>query len=196
MDLVKLRLDLVKMYQLLDEYTEYFNSDNVLDEQELETIQALQVIIQTIQLKIDELEATQGLTPHSKNFKFSEFVFINRPYYASANGDPKQAIPNEYWANIQELMDNLEVIRKELGNKPIRINSGYRNKEHNEAVGGVKNSQHLKGKAADFRVSGITPLQLKSTVIKLINDRKIRQGGVGLYSTYIHYDIRGHKARW
>ncbi|WP_230961891.1 D-Ala-D-Ala carboxypeptidase family metallohydrolase [Burkholderia anthina] len=41
-----------------------------------------------------------------------------------------------------------------LGSKPIRITSGYRNQVVNRAVGGVPNSDHLTGRAADFQCSG------------------------------------------
>lgn len=196
MNISKLRSDLVKMYQTLDEYTSYFNEDGIIDANELKFIEAQQNMIEVIQSKIDELEANQSSTPSSPNFKFTEFVFVNRPYYSEANGDPKKAIPKEYWSNIQELMDNLEIIRKELNNSPIKITSGYRNEAHNKSVGGAKNSQHLYGKASDIKVRGFTPSQVYSTIIRLIDEGKIKQGGVGKYNTFVHYDIRGYKARW
>ena len=53
--------------------------------------------------------------------------------------------------NIEALVRNvLDPVREKLG-KPIQVNSGYRCKSHNEAVGGVKGSQHLVGEAADIR---------------------------------------------
>lgn len=53
-------------------------------------------------------------------------------------------------ANLAALVDNvLDPLRLFYG-KPIRISSGYRNKEVNKAVGGVSNSQHLRGEAADI----------------------------------------------
>lgn len=53
-------------------------------------------------------------------------------------------------ANLTALVDNvLDPLRLFYG-KPIRISSGYRNKEVNKAVGGVDNSQHLRGEAADI----------------------------------------------
>lgn len=50
--------------------------------------------------------------------------------------------------NLNRLADYLDGIREKLG-KPILINSGYRSPMLNKAVGGVANSQHLKGLAAD-----------------------------------------------
>ena len=53
--------------------------------------------------------------------------------------------------NIEALARNvLDPVREKLG-KPIQVNSGYRCKSHNEAVGGVKGSQHIQGEAADIR---------------------------------------------
>ena len=47
----------------------------------------------------------------------------------------------------------LDPVREKLG-KPIVVNSGYRCPKHNKEVGGVKNSQHLKGEAADIAPAG------------------------------------------
>ena len=52
--------------------------------------------------------------------------------------------------NIEALVRNvLDPVREKL-EKPITVNSGYRCREHNLAVGGVRNSQHLAGEAADI----------------------------------------------
>lgn len=50
---------------------------------------------------------------------------------------------------VIRLMDCLDRVR-ELWGKPIGVNSGYRSSELNRAVGGAKNSQHLRGEAADI----------------------------------------------
>ena len=47
----------------------------------------------------------------------------------------------------------LEPLRVAMG-RPIRISSGYRCEKLNTAVGGVRNSQHLKGQAADISIEG------------------------------------------
>lgn len=52
--------------------------------------------------------------------------------------------------NLQRLAIELEVVRAELGGKPLRIHSGYRSPELNKAVGGAPNSYHMQGLAADF----------------------------------------------
>ena len=61
---------------------------------------------------------------------------------------------------------------------------------------GAKKSQHMKAKAADIRVRGMSMRRLKGAIEGLIKDQKIDQGGVGIYKSHVHYDIRGNKARW
>jgi len=59
-------------------------------------------------------------------------------------------LPPSAEQNLQALVEHvLDPARERLG-MPITVNSGYRCPAHNKAVGGVKNSQHLKGEAADI----------------------------------------------
>lgn len=120
----------------------------------------------------------------SPNFSIWEF--------ASKDGAP---FPLEVIRNLKKLADNLEVIRAEIG-KPIKINSGYRSPEHNAKVGGVKDSLHLTGKASDIVVSRMNSFELGQVIERLIQQGKIKQGGLGIYPNFVHYDIRGIKARW
>ena len=120
----------------------------------------------------------------TKNFTQREFK--------SRDGAP---MPDDVLTNIKELASNLQVLRDFLG-EPIRINSAYRSPEHNKAIGGVKNSQHILGRAADIKVKDIETKDLYLIIESLIVDGKMKQGGLGLYDTFVHYDIRGSKARW
>ena len=104
-------------------------------------------------------------------------------------------IPNDVLPNIIELAKNLQVLRDAIG-KSITINSGYRSPKYNAKIGGVKDSQHVKGKASDLRVSGMTPKELAEVIEKLIKRKKMKEGGIGIYPNFTHYDIRGTKARW
>lgn len=104
-------------------------------------------------------------------------------------------MPEDVLCNIKDLADSLQVLRDFLG-EPIRINSAYRSPEHNKAIGGVKSSQHILGKAADIKVKDIETKDLYLIIDSLIVDGKMKQGGLGLYDTFVHYDIRGSKARW
>jgi len=97
--------------------------------------------------------------------------------------------------NIQELAKNLQVLRDEV-KKPIKITSGYRNAEFNAKIKGASQSRHITGQAADLKIEGYTPKQVAAIIEKLIASGKMKQGGLGIYSTWIHYDVRGTAARW
>ncbi len=97
--------------------------------------------------------------------------------------------------NVKKLAENLQVIRDYVG-EPIHINSGYRSIKHNENVGGKKGSYHLRGMAADITVKNISPRRLRRIIKQLVNVGRIKQGGIGLYNGFVHYDIRGVKSRW
>jgi len=103
--------------------------------------------------------------------------------------------PCEVMVELKEVALNLEVLRA-VYNKPIIINSGYRSPYHNKRVGGAPNSQHLLGKAADIMITGIEPAEIYRVIEDLISEGKMKEGGLGLYSSFVHYDIRGTKARW
>jgi uncharacterized protein YcbK (DUF882 family) len=118
-------------------------------------------------------------------------------YFKISEFDSKDGaeMPYDVKMNVIELIDNLNVLRQELGS-PLYVNSGYRSPEHNKSIGGSLNSQHLTGKAADIRSNEYTPKQIKEKIEELIKVGKMKQGGLGLYPTFCHYDIRGKKARW
>ena len=78
----------------------------------------------------------------------------------------------------------------------ITINSAYRCKDHNASSGGVKTSQHLQGIATDITCKAHNPKSLYKNIEDLIKQGKLKEGGLGLYNTFVHYDIRGKKARW
>ena len=97
--------------------------------------------------------------------------------------------------NVQKLAKNLQALRDYLG-EPVRLNSGYRTLSYNARIGGAKESQHCLAKAADITVKSKTPKQLAAVIEKLISERKMAQGGLGVYPGFLHYDVRGRKARW
>ncbi|WP_299452078.1 D-Ala-D-Ala carboxypeptidase family metallohydrolase [uncultured Microscilla sp.] len=132
----------------------------------------------------DKKTKGKNSVPTSTNFKASEF-----------DCNDGTAVPPEYYPNVQNLMKQLEILRSEMG-AGITINSSYRTPSHNKAVGGKANSQHLYAKAADIVVKGYTPKQVHAKIEALTKAGKMTQGGLGLYKTFVHYDIRGTKARW
>ena len=54
----------------------------------------------------------------------------------------------------------------------------------------------MLAKAADIKIPGMTPKEVKDTIEELIKSGKMVKGGVGLYRTFTHYDVRGRNARW
>lgn len=101
------------------------------------------------------------------------------------NGFPAEPNP--------ELLGKLDLIREELG-VPITIvesgGSGIRCPTHNANVGGVANSEHLYGNAADLH-SSASPTRMKQAAEKVLGNT----GGIGLYSWGIHVDV-GKYSRW
>ena len=74
--------------------------------------------------------------------------------------------PNETEiANLQRLAEFLETVKTTLGGKPIMVNSAFRSKQVNDAVGSKDTSQHRLGCAADIRVPGMTPDEVVRAVI-------------------------------
>ena len=105
-------------------------------------------------------------------------------------------MPDEVLYNVVKLVNQLQTIRDVI-KTPIQINSAYRCKKHNKAIGGSVSSQHILGKAADIVVRSYDPsLEIYPLIEELINEGQILQGGLGDYSTFTHYDIRKTKARW
>jgi uncharacterized protein YcbK (DUF882 family) len=123
------------------------------------------------------------LTP---NFHLSEF--------ACKDGTP---VPEKYLDNVKLLAKNLQVLRDHLG-KAIHINSAYRHPAYNKKAGGRPSSKHLFAQASDIRVTGVSSEEIRKTILLLIADGKMDEGGLGSpkYTSFTHYDVRGHKARW
>jgi hypothetical protein len=68
-------------------------------------------------------------------------------------------------ANLVRLAFLLEQVKKAVGGKPVMVNSGFRSKRVNDAVGSKDTSQHRIGCAADIRVPGMTPKQVVDACI-------------------------------
>jgi uncharacterized protein YcbK (DUF882 family) len=86
--------------------------------------------------------------------------------------------PNEQeLENLKRLAAFLEQVKTVLGSKPIMVNSAFRSKLVNDAVGSKDTSQHRVGCAADIRVPGMTPDEVVKTVIasKIGYDQVIRE---------------------
>lgn len=115
----------------------------------------------------------------SANFNYSEFQ--------CRCGCP---LPLHAKIAIRCLVKQLEVVRAAIG-RPIIVNSGYRCEAHNYRVGGAIGSLHLAAMAADIRVNALTPRQLGDVIKSLRNSGRIASGGLSVYNSFVHYDIRG-----
>lgn len=118
----------------------------------------------------------------TKNFNLSEMEYYD-------------VIPPLLIVNATELLINLQVLR-DACNKPVTILSGYRSVDRNKAVGGSVKSQHMSANAADIQVKDMSPIEVKTLIEKLIKEGKMKQGGLGIYNDWVHYDTRGIIARW
>lgn len=97
-------------------------------------------------------------------------------------------------ANLTALVDNvLDPLREAYGH-PIRVTSGYRCRELNSAVGGVSNSQHLTGEAADITAGNVAANGRLWQLIKSFDlpvDQVIDERGL----RWIHVSYSTHRCR-
>ena len=120
--------------------------------------------------------AKDGDTKLSTNFRVREF---------KCNDGSDVVFISDALVNI------LQAVRTNFG-KPVTINSAYRTPAYNKKVGGAAQSQHLYGMAADIVVAGVEPKKVAAYVEKLMPTT----GGIGIYSTFTHVDVRRAKSRW
>ncbi|WP_295581077.1 D-Ala-D-Ala carboxypeptidase family metallohydrolase [uncultured Oscillibacter sp.] len=112
----------------------------------------------------------------SANFKVSEF--------ACRDGSDQVLISDELVTLLQKIRDHFGV--------PVVINSAYRTQAYNAKVGGAARSQHLLGTAADITLAGVTPLK----VAQYAEFLQPKAGGIGVYRTFTHVDVRAARSRW
>lgn len=92
-----------------------------------------------------------------------------------------------------ELIKGLQALR-DLCDRSITVTSGCRCPAHNKRVGGVSNSQHLTGKAADIVISGLPPRKMAELAEKV---PQFLKGAIITYvkKGFIHVDVRGKRYR-
>jgi hypothetical protein len=94
----------------------------------------------------------------SPNFTLEELTFTSHREFENT--------PNaSEIANLTRLAGFLEQVKTVLNNKPIMVNSAFRSKQVNDAVGSKDTSQHRLGCAADIRVPGMTPDEVVKAVM-------------------------------
>ena len=128
------------------------------------------------------------LTPH---FTLEEFTCHDGTPYP----------PEWIETRLKPLCEDLEVIREVIGG-PLYVTCGYRTEAYNKAIyremgkPATKNSQHVQGLAADLVSRTKTAQVLHDIILKFIKEKKIRDGGLGLYHWGCHYDHGPIGRRW
>ena len=122
------------------------------------------------------------MTILTKNFTLEELTHTDHREFSNE--------PNESeTANLQRLAEFLELVKELLGGKPIMVNSAFRSKAVNDAVGSKDSSQHRIGAAADIRVPNMTPDEVVKAVIAsdLPFDQVIRE-----FDRWTHISVVSH----
>jgi uncharacterized protein YcbK (DUF882 family) len=94
----------------------------------------------------------------------------------------------------------LEPLRKKYGR--VTIHSGYRTRAYNASIGGASQSFHIytihdgNDQAADVSCSKGSPRQWHATLNSIRSKKRSGKGGLGLYSSFVHVDIRDYPANW
>jgi uncharacterized protein YcbK (DUF882 family) len=121
------------------------------------------------------------------NFTWGEALHVDR-----ATGRYRRPANSGVVYGILRVADVMEEVRKLYGNKPLQINSWYRDPATNAAVGGASQSRHLSGDAVDFVVPGVGCFDVYARLDGWWGSR----GGLASSSVFTHIDVRGYKARW
>jgi len=106
----------------------------------------------------------------SEHFSFEELTHTDHREFDNTPNDAELA-------NLVRLAAFLEEVKVVLGGKPVMVNSAFRSKAVNDAVGSKDTSQHRVGCAADLRIPGMTPDEVVRTIIasSLQFDQVIRE---------------------
>ena len=104
----------------------------------------------------------EKLSPH---FTLSE---LTKSTMAERMGLDNECPSEEIYENLKRLAINvLEPVRARFGQ--FKVTSGYRSPKVNEAVGGAKNSEHMKGTAADFEIGGVSNFEVAEWISQSID---------------------------
>ena len=117
----------------------------------------------------------------SKDFSYREF---ERSKVADAKHICNVITSFEVRDSILALTENVLQPLRDAWRKPLKVNSGYRCKALNAAVGGVPTSQHVKGEAADIAAGDPVKLARLAVKLGLPFDQMI------LYPTFVHFSHR------
>ena len=112
----------------------------------------------------------------STNFRVKEF--------ACSDGSDVIFVAPELVEVLQKIRDHFKAA--------VTVSSGYRTPSHNKKVDGATYSQHQYGTAADIKVKGVSPKTVATYAETLLPNK----GGIGIYPTFTHVDVREVRSRW
>jgi hypothetical protein len=98
------------------------------------------------------------MTTLTQNFSLEELTHTDHREFTNEPNDLEKN-------NLRRLAELLEQVKQLLGGKPIMVNSAFRSKQVNDAVGSKDSSQHRIGCAADIRVPSMIPDEVVKAVI-------------------------------
>lgn len=108
----------------------------------------------------------------TQNFSLFEFTHSLTATQKKIDNTPPEFVRG----SLQFTAEGMERIKTSLGGKPVRITSGYRSPELNQAIGGSRTSQHLKGEACDFVCPSFgTPKKIVEHLAPLVRELGIDQ---------------------
>ena len=118
----------------------------------------------------------------SEHFTLEELTHTDHREYDNVPNDAETE-------NLIRLAKFLEQVKSLLGGKPIMVNSAFRCKQVNDAVGSKDSSQHRTGCAADLRVPGLTPNEVVQQIIAsgIEFDQVIRE-----FDRWTHISVPNH----
>jgi uncharacterized protein YcbK (DUF882 family) len=110
-------------------------------------------------------------------------------------------VPKLWRPRTLRMAQDLEIARTALGDRPMDVISWYRTERYQQEMRDrghhpARYSQHLKARAVDFRVRGVSSDQIAATLEQLIAAKAIHDGGIGIYDGWVHYDHGQHGRRW
>jgi len=119
------------------------------------------------------------MTPH---FSLTELTATQHRWFDNTPNEQEKA-------NLLRLAELLERVKYMLDMRPIMVNSAFRSKAVNDAVGSKDTSQHRLGCAADFKVPGMTPDEVVRVLVAsgLPYDQIIRE-----FDSWVHISVPSH----
>lgn len=123
----------------------------------------------------------------SRSFSWSEFEATSHAAELARKG-VRNVIPSfEVRDSVLALVRKVLQPLRDIYQKPMKVNSGYRCKELNEIVGGVPSSQHVKGEAADIHTGSQTETFRLAHIAKSTPEIWEEIDQMILYPTFIHF---------